>query len=100
MNAARIFAGHEQAWQVGSAIIVDSNATHMKVSGRRDFDRLFSKVRSKVEAALDHAAEVLPDEIRPEMRDVEQHAILGGATAGHDLQKGATGDHVTGRSLL
>ena len=89
VDAAGVFAGGEEAFDVRAAVDVDPDAAHVVVGAGADFDAVVHQVEAVLAAAVDHAGEVFGDVL--DVGRVDEDAAAGRAAAGHDFHVAGCG---------
>src|SRR6185295_194134 len=85
MDTARIFACNEQALERGAAIGCELDAAHYVVRSRHHFNQAAGEIEAAVSAALEHAAELFPDEVPVQVAHGDEEPAAGARVAGTHL---------------
>ena len=76
VHAAGVLAGRVEPRQLGGAIGVELDAAHHVMRGRDHLDAAGGEIEAAIGAALDHALELAPHALRPEMAHLDIDAAM------------------------
>src|SRR5439155_19246611 len=76
VHSACVFPGSEYSGEARRAIRGEHDATHHVMRGWNHFDQTAREIEPAIGAALDHAFELTPNAVRPEMRHLQKDAAM------------------------